>query len=42
MLDQPASFYVWNGVLLGVLGLAVLAWLLWGVGRHVDEIQATP
>jgi hypothetical protein len=42
MLDQPASSYVWNGVLLGVLGLAVLAWLLWGVGRHVDEIQATP
>jgi hypothetical protein len=30
LLGQPAGFYVGNGVLLGALSLAGLAWLLWG------------
>ena len=37
MLGQPSSFYVWNGVLLGALGLAVLAWLLWGGREQVQQ-----
>lgn len=40
LLGEPAGFYVWNGVLLGVLSLATLAWLLWG-GRG-EEGTAPP
>lgn len=34
MLRQPAAFFMWNGALLGLLTLALLAWLLWGSGER--------
>ena len=40
LLGQPAGFYVWNGVLLGALALAGLAWLLWG-GKNATEDVST-
>ena len=40
MLRQPATFFMWNGALLGLLTLALLAWLLWGSGER--PVQAEP
>lgn len=41
LLGEPAGFYVWNGVLLGLLSLGVLAWLLWGAGTRAVEFRTT-
>ena len=37
MLRQPAAFFTWNGALLGLLTLAVLAWLLRGSGERPGQ-----
>ncbi len=42
ILQQPAGFYLWNGILLGVLMIAGLAWLLWGSNERVDEKSPAP
>ncbi len=42
MLQQPATFYLWNGVFLGVLLIAGLAWLLWGSNERADGTSPAP
>jgi hypothetical protein len=42
MLDQPAAFFTWNGVLLGLLTITFLARLLTGSGKQLDETHPAP
>jgi membrane protease YdiL (CAAX protease family) len=42
MLRQPAAFFMWNGALLGLLTLALLAWLLWGSGEGSGQVEPPP
>jgi hypothetical protein len=38
LLSQPASFYLWNGLLLAVLAFMVLGWMLLP-GRSAPKLE---